>query len=1486
MYFKNFFYFLSFSLISFSAISKEQTYYEVLEISRTAAQDEIKKAYRRQAQKWHPDKYPSEEEKERVTEKFRKIQTAYETLIDPQKRQRYDQFGHQNWTSSQEQTQSQKGDFYSEAFKDIFNKSDRMSSRPMSQKSLYLFKKLTLLKNSKAKTEIHFSLLDSLLKQLLEEFKISDFNHTKRRQTRERILQDIASYTQEVKNIIALNETEEKKEESLKWSLRRFITEVENKYMVEEITFKERQAVELFYQFSFFRKRVNDFLGDQKRKLELLNKEQEKTITSAEQKELEYFQKEERKDLRVFRKILSALGLPSQTHHDLLLRSYLDALKHSLFSAKFGEKLLTHDSRPAHQFFYMEDREIIKTLRGVKTSFDSIHYENLRSMANPFKLNFLKNFPGQFIVFQTAIGASLYRQALSDPHFYGAERNPGLLMETMKHSLTPAGVASFFIFVAVAQQMNYRLYGLGRWMDGKSLKGPFGKISLNGKWGRAIAPGAGLGFGFFVSAVFDELIRDPHLGQCVKTMYKKTPEESLIRDQADSCENFYNNWSRSEKWTHYGVDILTLIGSGVLSHKFINTVLYGLRLTSTGSHLLIAMTKTVGLRVAGWAGFFIHMYFFMEFHKVLDKYVGHPLKEQLSAGGAKSRLVELTEQLNQDLYALPSFDRLIQGDSLELRDLFSEQLNRIEGGIKALGARFKGWADTSSMFYTQSVRLWGQETNQLLLPYEASSQLLKDLFIFSRASYNLTSDEFHIKEDQTWDSDKQVNEETIESWNSLNTLASFDSAKIKPEHYKQKYCPQVDESLLIWDYFCHTAESFFEVRDLIELYNADFFVETAELIYNYLQTIPVTKSYELNPIDYVGMGHNELFSSDPRYSIKKFNYAILDHSNLETAVGLNTADKMSYDKKFELAKLLIKTGLNKEDSWSYLNSDQILELKSEHCSKFFSDYETNPDSKELYDYCYNSSAYQTEIGLTCESWFPEDQTGYEDCVEFFASSTGLKTDWSFKMLSAGIYLLKDIISDLKQRRLIHHSQYYAYQINNIEIFLPILDLVEPMEVYKKGEQKFVQSKETFIQYKNQLNREEKNFLETQFELSNPYALIKSMICGSEKEEGFLFSSKKFFNRDSLIMYHFSQYRSIDKICENLPGRMNSLHSFLFDMPVQLEGKNYENLYLALEEQLKGYSSTQELQADFKSLSQDQLDRLSHKISHDLELVTENYYRDIIELKSPVHAQSSLADFSKYYNRHRILWDIRSFTGGLKGLEISIFQVSYWLEILKKLLLAGEKNRLNSAFDRELGDNPKKFRFNQKEFEIMQTEILSLLQSYNDSFQKDQGPYFTFPDKEFLEEIQNNHWQIEESEGKMSLLNRLWQAYPHSENPLMVSPDIILSHVLAHSIPAQNNYHKIKDLIERKLVINVEIAKARAKDTTAFALVRPEKIFQAEWEVLIDSVIIELNASLVNFFTQLEPLRFKESFENQALVFQRDELLKFLNRLKNGLKTFK
>src|SRR5437899_9364814 len=73
------------------ATTNKRDYYEVLGVGRSATEEEVKRAYRKLAVKFHPDKKPDDTHAE---EKFKELGEAYDVLMDADKRAAYDRFGH------------------------------------------------------------------------------------------------------------------------------------------------------------------------------------------------------------------------------------------------------------------------------------------------------------------------------------------------------------------------------------------------------------------------------------------------------------------------------------------------------------------------------------------------------------------------------------------------------------------------------------------------------------------------------------------------------------------------------------------------------------------------------------------------------------------------------------------------------------------------------------------------------------------------------------------------------------------------------------------------------------------------------------------------------------------------------------------------------------------------------------------------------------------------------------------------------------------------------------------------------------------------------------------------------------------------------------------------------------------------------------------------------------------------------------------------
>ncbi len=129
----------------------KRDYYEILGLSRNATPEELKKAYRKTAIKYHPDKNPDNPEAEDL---FKEAAEAYEVLSDPQKRERYDRFGHQGvggggfggGSMNMDDIFSQFGDIFGggSAFESFFGGGGGRGTRQRRGSNLRIKLKLTL----------------------------------------------------------------------------------------------------------------------------------------------------------------------------------------------------------------------------------------------------------------------------------------------------------------------------------------------------------------------------------------------------------------------------------------------------------------------------------------------------------------------------------------------------------------------------------------------------------------------------------------------------------------------------------------------------------------------------------------------------------------------------------------------------------------------------------------------------------------------------------------------------------------------------------------------------------------------------------------------------------------------------------------------------------------------------------------------------------------------------------------------------------------------------------------------------------------------------------------------------------------------------------------------------------------------------------------------------------------------------------------------
>ena len=968
----------------------------------------------------------------------------------------------------------------------------------------------------------------------------------------------------------------------------------------------EERAIEIFMkEFSFFKENTFEFLQAESRYIDSLKKQQSGQLSSLEKRRLHYYRVRNLKDLEVFKRILYHLGLSYEVLHPVLLETYLNNLRWEWHENKNSQlkkmisDLSIHFEEGENRFVR---KEVIRVLREIKTDFDAIQVESLEEGSKILKGNFMKNFGAQFIVFHAALGFSIYMKALYDKKITGFEKNPGELMEMAQQSLTPSGILSFFVFVAVASKVQYRIYGLGRFLDGKTVLGK----SWNGGLARSLSPSLGLGAGFLFYSIFSELSNDQNLELCVKEHFKKEVEsevesiESVVEDYIGPCEQFYMNWQAGEKWKILGVDIVSIIGSSIISHKITSSIARHLGRTMIGRNTMVLAMKKLGPKVIRGANFFINLLAFIEVHHVLEKWAGKSVKEQILAEGVSAEVSTLSggieyiddlikpefwtqdlkesaksetqtaSSLNSSHLTLNSmksyrslqpyqsslfFER--KGVSPPTQDQSSLFFNQTIDSIQSLGNRFRIWTEFVNQDYQSSYYLWTQKLNKRFINYETSLELLDRLFILSQLDYNTTPEEDSSEEGSL---SKLSNTAFISDNNFSYKFQSeilykdrVDYCNLVQGDKPTLWADQGDKPTLWSDQgdkptlWADQGDKLTLWTDLCENDGDEFFsnpeemiYETSHLIYNLLPSFKFP-DYGFKVESWISLKKDEVFSSDPSFSIQNF---VTENSGID------------YDKRISLAKHLIKKGLELEALLDGFSKAQVDELKLQKARESFPNYQTEGGiDKEAYNYFMFPHRFSDEIEAHCDSLVDEKKEDLEEgldylleyCKSFFRTSgrEEIKKELSLKFLTAGIYILQDFLKSYDL-----HSHYFnsPYKIALRRSFENVERLIRLIETHKKGERAFLEYVKARESAKNLFSKaidqipginqlmEQKN--------GNPYFVFYNLICSPpNKVDLDYFSIPQLLSDfDDIELYDFKkkEYEPLSSLCSEPLSSLVSL----------------------------------------------------------------------------------------------------------------------------------------------------------------------------------------------------------------------------------------------------------------------------------------------------------------------------------------------------------
>ena len=562
-----------------------------------------------------------------------------------------------------------------------------------------------------------------------------------------------------------------------------------------------------------------------------------------------------KKDIKLLRKSLSSIGLPSHAYSEEFIKQVMLSSP-ELKNVKEG-----------NVENYPTDKMLYEASQSAKNFFDERHYTNLQEQTK--FINILKGFPAQLVVFQAAIGATIFTKHFYDSYAYDAKTNPEPLHNFMG-TLTPAAAFSFFVFIMTSQYTQLGMYKLGMKWDSKLLK--------------SAAPQAGLAFGFFASALFDEVLHDAELHQCVKQIMKpgKDPAEENREEyqsiaQTTPCESSYMEWVEN-KWRDYAVDLSLLLGASAISHKIVRSLTLLARSHVAGEALLTRAALTFP-RLAGGVAFFVSIYFFMEVYRALDLHIGRRVKQNWTLNSIKEDSLFLTGHLNEF-----SWDQ-------ENEIYYKKVLKR----IKSLGHKLSRWPKVHGISYETSFYQWNIKTNKILTSYGVTYSFLESIYDESQRSFFESFNIPSLKESSF--KARYQNEENLSGLH-------IDHEKLSGEQRTEfigRTCKSLanknwlNGAIPYWKSICDNPETDMES-------NAPLVRDAKKIIYHILTELNKGKKIKIEPVEsYLSENQNELFKPSVYYL--KINQK-LKIAELLLSGSLNYNIDIKYQAR-EVAKKLI-----------------------------------------------------------------------------------------------------------------------------------------------------------------------------------------------------------------------------------------------------------------------------------------------------------------------------------------------------------------------------------------------------------------------------------------------------------------------------------------------------------------------------------------------------------------------------------------------------